>query len=142
VSFWTGSQETCDEQSTFAVQIIFFLNIYFQDFRVKNYLILYVKQSKLASESSVSCIKQGSEMSNFCLEQGWGLKALAAQVYPNFPCWPLFTCSDVLDVPLSSSRLMGATVRPLKQCVQICPCSWIFYASTLLGLLLKLYLMR
>ena len=42
VSFWTGSlskgAKTCGERSTFAVPIIFFLNIYFLDFSVKNYL--------------------------------------------------------------------------------------------------------
>ena len=79
MSFWTGSLsknvKTCDEQSTFAIPIIFFLNIYFS---VKNLLILYAKQSKSESESSVSCLKQGSEMSNFCLKQGRGLKASGA----------------------------------------------------------------
>ena len=34
-----------------------FLNIYFHDFLVKNYLILYAKQNKSGSESSVSCLK-------------------------------------------------------------------------------------
>ena len=29
--------------------------------------------------------KQGSEMSNFCLKQGLGLKASATQLHPNFP---------------------------------------------------------
>ena len=62
-----------------------FLNIYFHDFLVKNYLILYAKQNKSGSESSVSCLKQDSEMSNFCLKQGRGLKASAAHLYPNFP---------------------------------------------------------
>ena len=38
--------------------------------------VLYTKQNKLGSESSVSCLKQGSQMSNFCLTQGQGLKAL------------------------------------------------------------------
>ena len=41
---------------------------------MKNYLILYAKQNKSGSESSVSCLKQGSEMSNFSLTQGRGLK--------------------------------------------------------------------
>ena len=74
--------ETCDERSTFAIRIIFFLNIYFQDFSVKTYLILYVNQNKSGSESSVSCLKQGGEMRNFCLKQGRGLQALAEKVYP------------------------------------------------------------
>ena len=47
-SFWTGSLsksvKTCDERSTFEIPIIVFLNIYFHDFSVKNYLILYAKQ--------------------------------------------------------------------------------------------------
>ena len=65
---------------------MFFLNIYFHDFSVKNYLILYAKQNKSGSEISVSCLKQGSEMSNFCLvKQGWGLKPSAAQLHPEFP---------------------------------------------------------
>ena len=61
VSFWTGSSsksvKTCDERSPFAIPIIFFLDIYFHDFSLKNYLILYAKQSKSGSESSVSCFK-------------------------------------------------------------------------------------
>ena len=88
VSFWTGSLsksvKTCDERSIFVIPIIFFLNIYLQDFSVKNYLILYAKQNKSGSKSSVSCLKQGGEMSNFCLKQSRGLKALATHLYPNF----------------------------------------------------------
>ena len=80
-SFWTGSLsknvKTCDERCTFAIPTIVFLIIYFLDFSVKNYLILYAKQSKSGSESSVSCLKQSREMSNFCLKQGRGLKASA-----------------------------------------------------------------
>ena len=87
-SFWTGSLsksvKTCDERSTFEIPTVF-LNIYFHDFSVKNYLILYAKQKKSGSESSVSCLKQASEMSNFCLKQGRSLKASAAQLYPDFP---------------------------------------------------------
>ena len=88
-SFWTGSLsksvKTCDERSTFEIPIIVFLNIYFHDFSVKNYLILYAKHKKSGSESSVSCLKQASEMSNFCLKQGRSLKASEAQLYPDFP---------------------------------------------------------
>ena len=88
VSFWTGSLsksvKTCDERSILAIPIIFFLNIYFHDFSVKNYLILYAKQNKSGSKSSVSCLKQSGEMSNFCLKQSRGLKALATHLYPNF----------------------------------------------------------
>ena len=91
-SFWTGSLsksvKTCDERSTFEIPIIVFLNIYFHDFSVKNYLILYAKQKKSGSESSVSCLKQASEMSNFCLKQGRSLKASEAQLYPDFPWVP------------------------------------------------------
>ena len=87
-SFWTGSLsksvKTCDERSTFAIPIICFLNIYFNGFSVKNYLILYVKPNKSGSKSSASCLEQGSEMSNFCLKQGRGLKASAAHLYLNF----------------------------------------------------------
>ena len=53
---------------------------------MKNYLILYTKQTR--KKSSVSCLTQGSEMSNFCLKQGQGLKASAAQLYPDFPWVP------------------------------------------------------
>ena len=59
---------SCDERSTFAIPIFFPLKICFHDFSVKNYLILHAKQSKLGSESSVSCLKQSGEMSNFCLK--------------------------------------------------------------------------
>ena len=78
-------KKTWDERCTFAMPIIVFRNIYFHDFSVKNYLILYAKQKNSGSESSVSCLKQASEMSNFCLKQGRGLKASAAQLYPDFP---------------------------------------------------------
>ena len=61
-----------------------FLNIYFQYFSVKNYLILYAKQNKSGSESSVSCLKQGSEMSNFGLKQGRGVKSSAAHLFVQF----------------------------------------------------------
>ena len=40
---WTV--KTCNERSTIAIPIIFFLNIHFHDFCVKNYLILYAKQT-------------------------------------------------------------------------------------------------
>ena len=75
MSFWTGSisksVKTCDERSTFAIPIIFFFrNIHFHDFSLKNYLNRYAKQNKSGSESSVSCLKQSSEMSDFCLKQG------------------------------------------------------------------------
>ena len=49
-------------------QYLFFLNIYFPDFSVENYLVLYAKQKKSGSEISVSCLKQGCEMNNFCLK--------------------------------------------------------------------------
>ena len=86
-SCWTGSLsksvKTCDERTTFAIATFFFLNMYFHDFSVKNYLVsLKAKQSKSESESSVSCLKQGIEMSNFCLKQGRGLNASAAHLYP------------------------------------------------------------
>ena len=48
----------------------FFRNIHFHDFSLKNYLNRYAKQNKSGSESSVSCLKQSSEMSDFCLKQG------------------------------------------------------------------------
>ena len=89
VSLWTGSLSksvnTCDERPTFSIPITFFLNIYFHDFSVKNYLILHAKQRKSGSESSISCLRQGSEMRSFCLKQGRGLRASAAHLYPNFP---------------------------------------------------------
>ena len=51
--------------------------LYFHDFSVKNYLILYAKQKKSESESSVSFLKQSR-----------GLKASAAQFYPDLPWVP------------------------------------------------------
>ena len=33
----------------------------------------------------IACLKKSSEMSNFYLKQGRGLKASAAHLYPNFP---------------------------------------------------------
>ena len=78
VLFWTESLsksvKTCDEGSTFAIPIFFPLNFYFHDFSVKNYLILYAKQQKSESESSASFLKQSR-----------GLKASAAQFYPDLP---------------------------------------------------------
>ena len=47
------------------------------DVSLKTYLILYAKWNELGSLSKVCCLKQGSEMSNFCLKQDQGLKALA-----------------------------------------------------------------
>ena len=57
--------------------IFFPLNFYFHDFSVKNYLILYAKQKKSESESRVSFLKQSR-----------GLKASAAQFYPDLPWVP------------------------------------------------------
>ena len=42
--------KACDEQFTFPIPKLFFLNIYFRDFSLKNYLILYVKQNKSEAE--------------------------------------------------------------------------------------------
>ena len=39
---------------------------------------------KSGPESNASCLKHGSEMSNFCFKQGQGLKASTAQLYPDF----------------------------------------------------------
>ena len=76
--FWNGSLwkgvKTCDEGSTFAIAKNFFLNFYFHDFSVKNYLILCAKQNKSGSESIAPCLKHG-----------WGLKASVAQFYPDLP---------------------------------------------------------
>ena len=89
MSFWTQSLpksvKTCDERSTFVIPIIFFLNIYFHDFSAENYSILYAKPNKSGSESRVSSLKQLSEISDFYLKQGRGLKASAAHLYTNFP---------------------------------------------------------
>ena len=86
MSFWTGNlSRTCDERSIFAIPIFFFLHIYFHNFGVKKHLTLYAKQNKSGSESSVSYLKQGGKISNFCLKQGHGLKALMAQLNPDFP---------------------------------------------------------
>ena len=59
----------------------FFLNICFHDFSVKNYLILYAKQINQGQKvvfRVLICLKQGSEISNFCPKQGRGLNASAA----------------------------------------------------------------
>ena len=61
--------KTCDERSTFPIPIIFFPKYLFpRSVSVKNYLILYAKQNKSGSESSVSCLQQHSEISYFCLK--------------------------------------------------------------------------
>ena len=44
------SVKTCDERSTFAIPIIFFVNIYCHDFSVKNYLILYENKTNQAQK--------------------------------------------------------------------------------------------
>ena len=104
VSFWTGSLSksvnTCDERAIFAIPIIFFLNIYFQYFSVKNYLILYAKQSKSGSKRSVSSLKQGSEMRSLCLKQGRGLRASAAHLHPDFPWVPNRGSHMLVSTPL------------------------------------------
>ena len=55
--FWTGSLskslKTCNERSTLAIPVMFFLNIYFHDFSVKTFFILHAKQNKSGSESPV-----------------------------------------------------------------------------------------
>ena len=84
VSFWTGSlSRTCDERSIFAIPIFFSL-ISISKFWCEKALNFVCKPNKSGSESSVSYLKQGGKMSNFCLKQGHGLKASAAQLYPDF----------------------------------------------------------
>ena len=51
--------KTYDEQFTFAIPKMFFLNIHFRDVSLKNYLTLYVKQKNQRQN-----LKQGSEMSH------------------------------------------------------------------------------
>ena len=87
---WKPFKESEDlQRAVYICNIIFFVNVYLHDLSVKNYLILYAKQNKSGSESSASCLKQGSEMSNFCLiKQGCGLKLSAAQLHPDFPWVP------------------------------------------------------
>ena len=70
---------------------------------MKNYLILYAKQNKSGSESSVSCVEQGIEMSNFCLKQRRGLKASAAQLAP-----PRLPLSDPHPPPPVTNKRMGS----------------------------------
>ena len=72
------------KRSTFA-KPTFILNIYFHDVSLKNCSILYAKQNKSGLENNDSSLKQGSEMSNFCLKQAQGLKALAVLLFPDFP---------------------------------------------------------
>ena len=54
------------KRSTFA-EPTFILNIYFHDVSLKNCSILYAKQNKSGLENNDSSLKQGREMSNFCL---------------------------------------------------------------------------
>ena len=72
------------KRSTFA-KPTFILNIYFHDVSLKNCSILYAKQNKSGLENSDSSLKQGREMSNFCLKQAQGLKASAVLLFPDFP---------------------------------------------------------
>ena len=92
MSFWTGSLsksvKTCDEheQSTFAIPIFFFLNIPFHDFSVKDYLILYAKKKTNQGQKVVSpVLNRVAKCAIFCLKLGRGLKASAAQLYPDHP---------------------------------------------------------
>ena len=64
------------------------------DFRAIEFL--YDKSSSLSviliavnHSSTLSCLKQGSEMSNFCPKQAQGLKASAASPNSNLPLLPL-----------------------------------------------------
>ena len=68
--------------------MIFFLDIKFHDFSVKSYLILYAKQNKSGSERSVSVFNRVAKLAIFCIKQGRGLKASAAQLCPDFPSVP------------------------------------------------------
>ena len=58
MSFWTGSLsksvKTCDDLSTVAIPIIFFLNIYCHDCSVKNDLVLYAIQTNHSGSKVVS----------------------------------------------------------------------------------------
>ena len=57
---------------------------WFHSISLKNYLILYASE-KNQYTCKASCLKQGSEMNNFCLKNGQVLKPLAAHFSPNFP---------------------------------------------------------
>ena len=46
--------------------------------------MLYAKRNESGSRNQVSCLKQDSEMGDFWLKQGRGLKAPAAHLYQNF----------------------------------------------------------
>ena len=41
---------------------------------------LYAKRNESGSYNKVSCLKQGSEISNYCLKQGQVLKTSAADI--------------------------------------------------------------
>ena len=49
----------------------------FNDITMKS---LYAKRNESGSYNKVSCLKQGSEMSNYCLKQGQVLKTSAADI--------------------------------------------------------------
>ena len=85
--------KAADEPSSFTSGVNnFFQKIYFCDISLKNTLVhLYsVCKMKIMNQdheiSKVSCLKQGSKMSNVCPKQGQKvLKALAGHLYSNFP---------------------------------------------------------
>ena len=73
----------------------FYLNLYFHNFSVKNYLILYAKQTN-----------QGQKVVS-----PEGLKALAAHLFPNFSCRPP-PPGDFLEVKFRSRDFLGFWLKP------------------------------
>ena len=115
---WKPFKECKDLQWAvyFAVPITFSLNSHFHDFSVKNYLILYAKQNKSGSESSVSCLKQHSEISNFCLKQGWSLESSTAQLHPDLPWGSLSGQLQYLVAVSNASGFFFFSTSLLLQC--------------------------
>ena len=53
--------------------------------RLSSQADLKLLNSVCESNEMVSCLKQGSEINNFCFKQAQGLKSSVAHLYPNVP---------------------------------------------------------
>ena len=65
-------------RSAFVALKIFSKKVYFHDISMKS---LYTKRHESWSYNKVSCLKQGGEISNYCLKQGQVLKTSRRQIY-------------------------------------------------------------
>ena len=69
---------------------------------------LYAKRNESGSYNKVSCLKQGSEMSNYCLKQGQVLKTSAADIL-----W------GVLSIYLIGTNFAGLSFCVFRDCKKI-----------------------